>query len=291
LGVHQVAFGEDDNPPVDAQEIEDLQVFLGLGHPAFVGRDHKQHQPDAANTGQHIADEAVVTRHVHDARFPARGQRQPGKSEVDGHAPGLFFLEPVGVDVGQDADEGGLAVVNVAGGAYDVHVIASSAPARPSAKSSSCPGSTARRSRRSALSSMRPMMGGSWRRKAAARASTETGTELRPAPAVAAGAAAASSGAGAARATASGAVAARNVTATAALGCPSPGSDPPPTVETVDTTWMSNNSPAPGLRSPAPAASILPASAFRPAASRSRTRARTLSARRRSSSAVQASMR
>jgi len=42
-----------------------------------------------------------------------------GEAEVDGDPPLALLREPVGVDPGQTADEGGLAVVDVPRGADD----------------------------------------------------------------------------------------------------------------------------------------------------------------------------
>ena len=60
--------------------------------------------------------------HVDDADLAPARQRQPGKTKVDGHPAFLFFTEPVGVDARQGADERGLTVIHVAGGAYDVQL-------------------------------------------------------------------------------------------------------------------------------------------------------------------------
>ena len=54
-------------PSRDAEEIEDVQVLDGLRHHAVVGGDHQQRVVDAAHAGQHVADEALVARHVHEA--------------------------------------------------------------------------------------------------------------------------------------------------------------------------------------------------------------------------------
>ena len=67
--------------------------------------------------GHHVAHEALVARHVHDAQALAGGQRQIGKPQLDGDAPELLLLEAVRVDPGQGLDQGALAVVDVAGGA------------------------------------------------------------------------------------------------------------------------------------------------------------------------------
>ena len=51
-----------------------------------------------------------------------RGQGRPGVAEVDRHAATALLGPPVGLDAGERPHEGGLAVVDVAGGRDDVHV-------------------------------------------------------------------------------------------------------------------------------------------------------------------------
>ena len=113
-----VGLGQGDNPAVDVEQVEDGQVLAGLGHDPFVGGDDKQGGVDAAHTGEHVLDKVFVAGDVDDADLLAARQGQPGKAQVDGHVPFFFFLEPVRVDTGQGVDQGGLAVIDVAGGAY-----------------------------------------------------------------------------------------------------------------------------------------------------------------------------
>ena len=89
----------------------------------FVGGDDQQRDIDPADAGEHVLDEALVSRHIHDAGVASAGQRQPGEAKVDGHAARLLLGEAVGVDAGERGDERGLAVVDVAGGADAAHVI------------------------------------------------------------------------------------------------------------------------------------------------------------------------
>ncbi len=74
-----------------------------------------------ADTCQHVLDEVAVTGYIYDADLLAAGQGQPGKAEVNGHKAFLFFFETVGIDAGEGSDEGGFAVVNVAGSADNAH--------------------------------------------------------------------------------------------------------------------------------------------------------------------------
>ena len=47
------------------------------------------------------------------------GQVKVGKADVDGDAAALFLFEAIGIDAGQGAHQGALAVVNVTGRAND----------------------------------------------------------------------------------------------------------------------------------------------------------------------------
>ena len=106
-------------------------MLLGLRHHAIVGGDREEHEIDAVRPGQHVADEALVPGNIHDAGPRAVGKIQVREPQIDGDAPLLFFLEPVGVLPGQRLDETRLAVVDVSGGADDVgHVTASADASR-----------------------------------------------------------------------------------------------------------------------------------------------------------------
>ena len=115
--LHQVHLGEDHQALLDPEELADLQVLPGLGHDPFVRGDDQGHQVHAGGPGHHVAHEALVPRHVHDAQVLARGQFQLGKAQLDGDAPEFFFLEAVRIGPGEGLDQGALAVVNVPGGA------------------------------------------------------------------------------------------------------------------------------------------------------------------------------
>jgi len=94
-------------------------VLAGLGLDGFVGRDDEQHQVDAADSGEHVLDETLVPGHVDETEAEGRGEVEVGEAQVDGDAAALLFFEAVGVDAGEGLDQGGLAVVDVAGGAHD----------------------------------------------------------------------------------------------------------------------------------------------------------------------------
>src|SRR5687768_785956 len=92
-----------------------------LGLPSLVGIDDEEADGGASGPRQHVADEALVTRHVDDPDLVARGEAEPGEAEIDGQTASLLFGETVGVHPGQSLDQRRLSVVDVPGGAYDVH--------------------------------------------------------------------------------------------------------------------------------------------------------------------------
>ena len=65
--LRDVGFGQDDDAAVDSKQIEDRQVLDSLGHGAFVGGDDEQRGVDAADAGEHVLDEPLVTGDVDDA--------------------------------------------------------------------------------------------------------------------------------------------------------------------------------------------------------------------------------
>jgi len=84
-----------------------------------VGGNREQHEVDGMSSGEHVADESLVSRYVDDPRARAIPEIQPGKAEIDRNAALFFFLEPVGVLTGQRFDQSRLAVIDVSGGADD----------------------------------------------------------------------------------------------------------------------------------------------------------------------------
>ena len=117
---HQVHLGDDEQRRPHPQEVNDVEVLLGLRHDPVVRRHREQHEVDAVGAGEHVADEALVAGHVDDACLAAVGQRQVREPQVDGDAALLLLLEAVGVLAGEGLDEARLAVVDVAGGSDDV---------------------------------------------------------------------------------------------------------------------------------------------------------------------------
>ena len=156
-------------PWLDAEQLEDPQVLLGLRLPAFGGRHHEQAGIDRADPGQHVLEEAHVAGHVDERDASAGRQRGVGEAEVDGEPAPLLLVEAVGVGAGQRQDERRLAVVDVAGGGDDVHSVlpASACGQRAGALRRwwSSPGSTVRRSSTVRPSRTRATIGGSKARR------------------------------------------------------------------------------------------------------------------------------
>ncbi|MCY1348477.1 hypothetical protein D9M69_346250 [compost metagenome] len=120
LGRHAVDLGQGHQGAADAEQFGDGQVFAGLRHHAVVGGHHQQHQVDAAGAGQHVVDEALVAGHVDEGGGLAVAQVGVEVAEVDGDAALAFGRAAVAFEAGEGFQEGGLAVVDVPGGA-DYH--------------------------------------------------------------------------------------------------------------------------------------------------------------------------
>ena len=116
---HQVALGQHHGAARQAQQVQDGQVFPRLRHRAIVGRDHEKNMVYAGRAGQHVAHQALMAGHVHEAEHAAICQGLVRKAQVDGDASGLFFLEAVGIDAGQCLDQRCLSVVDVTCSAND----------------------------------------------------------------------------------------------------------------------------------------------------------------------------
>ena len=179
--VSQIGLGDDEDGASDPEEMKDVQVFDGLRHHAIVGRDREQHQVDAVGAGEHVADETLVPRDVDHARAPAAWQFKRRKAQIDRNAARLLFLEPVGILTGEGLDEGGLAVVDVPGGADDpVHEVLPRSVSHESVSAAdqrgirSSPSKMVRKSSRKRPSRIRPMIGGRAARKRAASRSADS---------------------------------------------------------------------------------------------------------------------
>ncbi len=64
FGVDRVGLGNYGDPAANRQQAADIEVFDCLGLDAFVGRNHEQDEIDAADAGEHVAHEALVSGDV-----------------------------------------------------------------------------------------------------------------------------------------------------------------------------------------------------------------------------------
>ncbi len=113
----KVRLGERNHAARHAQEVDDREMLARLRLDALVGRDDEEDEVDAGRAGEHVLDEPFVAGNVDDGDPAAGGERQVREAEIDRDPALLLFLQPVGIDSGESADERGLAVVDVPRGA------------------------------------------------------------------------------------------------------------------------------------------------------------------------------
>src|SRR4051812_6755849 len=110
---------------LNSQKVEDVEMFLGLGHYSIVGGHREKSEIDAMRSSQHVADEFFVSRDVDDAGACPVGKIHVGKSEINGNASLLFFLQPVSILAGESLNQTCLAMIDVSSSTDDVrHVYA-----------------------------------------------------------------------------------------------------------------------------------------------------------------------
>jgi hypothetical protein len=121
----------------DLEQVQNGKMFSRLRHDSFVGRYDQERNIDASDTRQHVLDEINVSRYVDDPHHRSCGrersriicgigvrwrrQSQPGKTQVDRHLALFFLAQAIWVNPGQGVHQGGLAVVDVSGGADHIH--------------------------------------------------------------------------------------------------------------------------------------------------------------------------
>ena len=97
LGRHGVDLGEGYRSLCHPQQVEQFQVFAGLGHGPVIGGNDQQDEVDGRRAGKHVADQFFMPRHVDEAEYRAVGERGVGVAEVQGDAAMLFLRQAVGV--------------------------------------------------------------------------------------------------------------------------------------------------------------------------------------------------
>ncbi len=75
-------------------------MLTGLGHDTLISRDHQGHQINPRRPRYHVADKALMARHIDDAQTMTTGQVEEGKAQLDGNSPSLLLLEAIGIDSG-----------------------------------------------------------------------------------------------------------------------------------------------------------------------------------------------
>src|SRR5690348_10549600 len=144
-------------------------MLVSLRHDAIVSRDDEQREIDAARAGQHGVHQPLVAWYVDEPEHLSVRERAIGITELDRDAAHLLFRQPVRVDPGERAHQGGLAVIDMTGGSDDheagPHITTRSIASCCRNCGSSC-GSRQRTSSQSAPSEMRAMTGRGSRRSA-----------------------------------------------------------------------------------------------------------------------------
>ena len=64
---HEVRFSQCNDAASGAEVGEDLQVLLGLRHPAVIGSHNEQREVDCAYAGDHVFDEILMARYIDNA--------------------------------------------------------------------------------------------------------------------------------------------------------------------------------------------------------------------------------
>ena len=90
--VNKVDFGESNDAVLDAEEFKDAEVLLRLRLPPLCCGHHEHACGDAADSGEHVAQEFHVSRNVDEAQFSSGGQHRVGEAEVDGQPTPLLFF-------------------------------------------------------------------------------------------------------------------------------------------------------------------------------------------------------
>ena len=82
-GSNQIGFRDRDDPAGNCEQPANIEMLASLRLDGFVGRHHQQQQIDAAGAGEHVADEALVPRHIDEAETHAiddSGRQIPDRS-------------------------------------------------------------------------------------------------------------------------------------------------------------------------------------------------------------------
>jgi len=88
----------------------------------LVGGNDQEQEFHARGTREHIVQKAFVAGNVDNARFNAVIEAQMREAQIERHATQTLFDPAIGIGAGERAHQRRLAVVDVAGGADNVHL-------------------------------------------------------------------------------------------------------------------------------------------------------------------------
>ena len=71
----KVNLGQRDHGARDTEVSQDLQMLLGLRHPAVIRRHHEQRQINRTDAGDHVLHEILVTGNINDAQVVGHASR------------------------------------------------------------------------------------------------------------------------------------------------------------------------------------------------------------------------
>jgi len=98
-------------------------MLPSLRHGPLVSSHDEEGRVNAPHSSEHVLDEVLVSRDVHDAHDVAAGGVAPSEAQIYGHFPFLLLFEAVGVNASKGFHQCGLAMINVSGGANNLHAV------------------------------------------------------------------------------------------------------------------------------------------------------------------------
>src|SRR5205823_3246149 len=104
--VDEIPLRQRDHAALDAEERQDREMLTRLWHDPLVRRDDQHHRVDAADPGEHVADEVLMARYVDDADLVAAGKTEVSEAEIDRHSALLLLAQAIGIDPGERLDQG-----------------------------------------------------------------------------------------------------------------------------------------------------------------------------------------
>jgi hypothetical protein len=169
-----ITFGEGHSALGHADEAQNLQVLPALRHRPVVDGNGQQGVLVRGHPRHHVVDETVMARHVDEPERTA-ALLQIGEAEIDGQTAPPLLRQAVGGDAGERLDQGGLAVVHMAGEGDD-HEGACNAPR---ICSNSASGSAPRMSSQTASRCKRAITGTGSARRLSCSARVRAGSSCR----------------------------------------------------------------------------------------------------------------